>query len=158
MIEISDYVLDHTGWDWSTLLHHWTWLVPSKFAPWMVNRFGDVIMKLPDGSIHHLDIGNGSIRRVADNRDAFCTLCDDPAEADFFLMVALVDQLVAASRTIEAGHCYSYRVAPAFGGTYTLDNVLIKAVADHYDTFGPMHMLTKDIPNGTPIEFTTKKA
>jgi hypothetical protein len=39
-----------------------------------------------------------------------------------------------------------------------LDNVLIKTVADHYDTFGPMHMLAQDIPNGAPIEFTTKKA
>lgn len=158
MIDIRDYTLDHGAWDWPVLLRHWTWLVPSEFAPWMVNCFGDVIMKLPDGSIHHLDIGNGSIERVADNRDAFSSLCDDPKQANFFLMVPLVDQLVAAGRTLQNGQCYSYRIAPAFGGQYMLDNVLVKLMPDHYDAFGPLHRLTKDVPDGTQIEFTTNKA
>ena len=157
MTDIRDYLLEHAAWDWAALLQHWTWLVPAKFAPWMVNRFGDVIMTLPDGSIHHLDVGNGSIERVADNREAFSSLCDDPEQANFFLMIPLVDQLVAAGRVLERGHCYSYRVAPAFGGTYTLDNVVVKAVPDHFDAFGPLHMLTKDVPDGTRIEFTTEK-
>ena len=157
-MDIADYLLQHAGWDWSVLLRHWTWLVPPRFAPWMVNRFGDVIMKLPDGSIQHLDIGNGSIERVAENRDAFSALCDDPDQANFFLMIPLVDKLVEAGCTLQTGQCYSYRIAPVFGGSYTADNVLIKSIADHYDTFGPLHMLTKDIPDGTDIEFTTEKA
>ena len=73
-------------------------------------------------------------------------------------MIPLVDKLVEAGCTLQTGQCYSYRVAPAFGGSYTADNALIKSIADHYDTFGPLHMLTKDIPDGTDIEFTTKKA
>ena len=156
MTHLHDYLLDHSGWDWPALLRHWTWLVPPRFAPWMVNRFGDVIMKLPDGGIHHLDIGNGSLQRVADNRDAFLARCENAEEVNFFLMIPLVDQLVGDSRVLGAGQCYSYGVAPAFGGTYTWDNVLIKPIADHYDTFGPMHMLTKNVPDGTTIEFTTE--
>jgi hypothetical protein len=157
MIDLENYLLDHAGWDWSALLRHWRWLVPLRFAPWLVNRFGDVIMKLPDRSIHHLDIGNGSFKRVADNRDQFSVRCEDPDEANFFLMISLIDQLVAAGRTLQPGQCYSYAVAPAFGGTYASENVLIKSISDHYDIFGPLHRLTKDIPDGTVIEFTTNE-
>ena len=157
MIDLHGYLLEHETWDWATLLRHWKWLLPKQAAPWMVNRFGDVIMELPDGSIHHLDIGGGLIKPAAANRAAFRALCEDAEQANFYFMIPLVDELVAAGRTLAPGQCYSYWVAPAFEGTYTLDNVLIKSVADHYDTFGPMHMLTKDIPDGTLIEFTTKK-
>ena len=156
-MNIDGYLLDYSDWDWSAPLRDWTWLVPSDFAPWLVNRFGDVIMELPGGSIHHFDVGNGSIERVADNRDAFSKRCEDPDEANFFLMTPLIDQLVAAARALQSGQCYSYWVAPAFGGGYTLDNVFVKSIPDHYAAFGQMHMLTKDVPDGTTIEFTTEK-
>lgn len=121
----------------------------------MVNRFGDLFIRLDDSTIHHLDIGAGTLRRVAATCDEFCAICDDPEQANFFLMVPLVDELVAAGCALGPGECYSYRLAPAFEGTFTPENVVVRRIADHYNIFGPQHLLTKNIPDGTPIEFTT---
>ena len=154
-MNINDYLLEHESWHWRELLQHWTWLLPPSFTVWMVNRFGDLFIRLDDGTIHHLDTGSGTLRQVAATRDEFCGICDDPEQANFFLMVPLVDELVAAGRTLGPGECYSYQLAPAFEGTFTPDNVVVRPIADHYNIFGPQHLLTKDIPDGTSIEFTT---
>ena len=154
-MNINDYLLEHTGWQWRDLLQHWTWLLPPSFTVWMVNRFGDLFIRFDDGTIHHLDTGSGTLRQVAATRDEFCAICDDPEQANFFLMVPLVDELVAAGRTLRTGECYSYQLAPAFEGTFTPDNVVVRTIADHYNIFGPQHLLTKDIPDGTSIQFTT---
>ena len=154
-MNVHDYLLDHAEWHWPELLRHWTWLVPPTFTVWLVNRFGDLFIRLDDGSIHHLDIGAGTLQQVAATRDEFCDLIDDPEQANFFLMIPLVDELVAAGRVLGPGDCYSYQLAPAFQGSYTLDNLVVRPVAEHYHIFGPQHLLTKDIPDGTRIQFTT---
>jgi hypothetical protein len=48
---IQDYLIDHTHYDWPNLLVGWTWLLPPKFTVWLVNRFGDLFLVLPDDSI-----------------------------------------------------------------------------------------------------------
>jgi len=154
-MHVHDYLLDHADWQWMELLRHWTWLVPPTFTVWLVNRFGDLVIQLDDGSIHHLDIGAGSLEQVADTRDEFCDRLNDPEEATFFLMIPLVDDLVSAGRFLGPGECYSFNVAPAFQGSYTPDNFVVRSIAEHYNIFGPQHLLTKDIPNGTRIRFTT---
>jgi hypothetical protein len=154
-MNLHDYLLDHAHWQWPELLQHWTWLVPPTFTVWIVNRFGDLFICLDDNSIHHLDIGAGTLKRVAATRDEFCNRIDDPEQANFFLMIPLVDELVAAECLLSPDECYSYRLAPAFQGGYTLDNLVVRPIAEHYNIFGPLHLLTKDIPDGTPIRFTT---
>jgi len=156
-MNIHDYLLDHADWKWPELLVQWTWLVPPTFTVWLVNRFGDLFIQFDDGSIHHLDVGAGSLRQVAGTRGRFCDLINDPEQANFFLMIPLVDDLAAAGRIVGPGECYSFHVAPAFQGTYTLDNLVVRPIADHYNIFGPLHMLTKDIPDGTRIQFTTTR-
>jgi hypothetical protein len=156
-MNIHDYVLEHAGWPWGELLRHWTWILPPRFTVWIVNRFGDLFIRLDDETIHHLDTGSGTLRQIAPTRDAFCALCDAPEQANFFLMVPLVDELVAAGRTLGPRECYSYRLAPAFEGIFTVDNVVVRPIADHYDIFGPLHKLTKNVPDGAPIEFDTKE-
>ncbi len=156
MPDLHDYLLDHATWDWPVLLRKWTWLVPPSFTPWIVNRFGDLFIILGDASIHHLDIGVGTLYQVAPNRDEFCKLIDDSENSNNWLMIPLVDQLVAANKTLSVGECYSYRLAPAFGGSYTIENTKVLPVAQHYDTFGPLHELAKDVPNGTQVQFKVR--
>lgn len=152
-MNIDDYLLSSVGWQWSELLQHWTWLLPPRFQVWMVNRFGDLVIRLDDGTVHHLDVGAGTLRRVASSRDEFCEICEDTDEANFFLMIPLVDQLVSTGCTLGPGKCYSYCIAPAFEGTFTLENIVVRPIAEHYNIFGPQHLLTRHIPDGTPFEF-----
>jgi hypothetical protein len=70
-LSINDYLIEQSGIDWPVVLSGWSWLLPSKFTLWLVNRFADLFLVLPDGSIHVLDIGAGTLTRVADSRDDF---------------------------------------------------------------------------------------
>ncbi len=154
-MDINDYLLNHEGWQWRELLQGWKWLLPPRFTVWLVNRFGDLFIQLDDGSIHRLDICAGTFLQVAASRDEFCGLCGNPEQANDFLMMPLVDKLVAAERLLGPGECYSYHLNPAFGGDFTTGNVVVRSVIEHFAIFGPQHLLTKDIPDGTQVLFKT---
>ena len=88
-MNVHDYLIDHSGLDWAELLSGWEWLLPPEFTVWLMNRYGDLFLILPDGSIHMLDVGGGSLTKLAESRDEFCPshrrgrqcrrLADDPA-------------------------------------------------------------------------------
>ena len=67
-MSIHDYLIDHRGLDWPSLFAEWTWLVPTQFAVWLMNRFGDLFLVFDDGSVHMLDVGGGSLEQVANTR------------------------------------------------------------------------------------------
>ena len=48
--------------------------LPPEFSVWLMNRYGDLFVILPDGSIHMLDVGGGSLTRLAESRDDFARL------------------------------------------------------------------------------------
>jgi hypothetical protein len=68
-MDINDYLIDQTEKDWGALLRDWVPPLPSSFTLWLVNRFGDAfVVSDDDGSVHMLDVGGGTLARVADNR------------------------------------------------------------------------------------------
>src|SRR3954462_12118482 len=107
-MNVYDYLIDHNGLDGAQLLSGWEWLVPPEFSVWLMNRFGDLFLTLPDGTIHMLDVGGGSLTKLAESRDEFARIIDEDDNADDWLMIPLVDQLVAAGRVLELGQCYSF--------------------------------------------------
>jgi len=136
---VQDYLIDHTHYDWPNLLVGWTWLLPPKFTVWLVNRFGDLFLVLPDDSIHLLDLGAGTLTKLADSQDEFCHKIDEGENAIKWLMIPLVDRLVAADGRPPAGFCYSFRVLPVLGGQPTVENTIVRAIVDHYRTYGTVH-------------------
>ena len=156
-MNIHDYLIDQSGKDWSDLLSPWNWMLPKTFTVWIVNRFGDVFMVLDDDSVHMLDIGSGLLSRIASNRDEFADLMDQDGNADDWLMIPLVDELVASGLFLSEDQCYSYRVAPVLGGSYSLDNFEVTDLSVHYAIFGQINEQIKDIPDGTSIEFSIEE-
>ncbi len=76
MAKLSDYTIDHAGVDWSELLSCWAWLLPGELAVRIVNRFGDLFLTFDDRSINMLDVGRGTLTRLADDREQFASLID----------------------------------------------------------------------------------
>jgi hypothetical protein len=85
-ISVHDYLLDQTGFDWPRLLSEWKWLLPSEFRVWMVNRFGDLFLLLPDGAVSMLDVGAGTLMKMAEDRDDFCRKVDEDDNANNWLI------------------------------------------------------------------------
>jgi hypothetical protein len=86
-------------------LSGWQWLLPTEFTVWLMNRFGDLFLILPDGSVHMLDIGAGSLTKLAESRDDFARIIDEDDNADDWLMIPLVDGLVATGVNLQPGQC-----------------------------------------------------
>jgi hypothetical protein len=153
-MSLQDYIIDHRGFDWCALLKNWAWLLPRKFTLWIMNRFGDLFLVLDDGTVQMLDVGDGSLKKVAESRDDFGVKLDEDDNANNWLMISLVDRLVASGITLQEGKCYSYRQPPILGGDYTVENTVVLPVDQHYAGYGSLQEQIKDVPDGTQVTIT----
>lgn len=153
MPKLSDYTLDADGLDWSTLLASWTWLLPAEFTLWFANRFGDLFIELEDGSIQKLDVGNGTLEKLADSREAFSDAIDEENNVDDWLMIPLVDDLVDAGVTLGPGQCYSYVQLPVLGGDYSVANTRVVSLDRYHQALGPIHEKLKGLVDGAQATF-----
>ncbi|MEL6108533.1 MAG: T6SS immunity protein Tdi1 domain-containing protein [Planctomycetota bacterium] len=155
-MQMDDYLLDHAEVDWSSVLAPWHWLLPASLTIWIVNRFGDIFAVLDDGCVYMFDVGRGTIERVAESREHFGDLLDTDDNASDWLMIPLVDDLVAGDKTLKPGECYGYALNPVLGGDYTTGNTIVLPLGEHYRFNAEIHRQIKDLPDGAEvtIEFT----
>ncbi len=154
-MNIHDYLIDQTGLDWQSLLKEWHFLLPPEFRVWLLTRTGDLFISLPDGSIHMLDVGAGTLKQVANSREEFCTKIDEPGVADDWLMIPIVDHLVASGVVLGAGQCYSFRQLPVLGGTYKPENRVPFPIREHFGAWGSIHRQMVGLPDGATVIIKT---
>lgn len=148
-IAVANYLIDQSGIDWPKALESWSWLLPSKFSLWLVNRFADLFLVLPDGTVHMLDVGSGTLTKLADSRDDFCAKIDQGDNANQWLMLPLVDKLVATGVNLRPGQCYGFKTPPVLGGNYTVDNASPLPAWDYLGAYGSIHEQLRDVPDGS---------
>lgn len=151
-MNIHDYLIDQTGLEWSSLLQEWYWLLPPKFSVWLFTRAGDLFITLPDGSVHLLEVGSGQLRRVAASRHDACAQLDRPGVADEWLMIPVVDKLVASGCALSPGQCYSYKTLPILGGSYAFEGRVQLPIREHFGVWGGLHHKISDLPDGAKVE------
>jgi hypothetical protein len=150
-ISLADYLIDQSGIDWSKALESWGWLLPPEFTLWLVNRFADLFLVLPDGTVHMLDVGTGTLTKVAESRDDFCNKIDEEDNANQWLMIPLVDRMVAAGVVLQAGQCYGFKTPPVLGGDYSVENAGPLPVCDYLGGYGSIHEQLQDVPDGSRV-------
>jgi hypothetical protein len=149
ILKLDDYTLDPDGLDWGDLLASWAWLLPAEFTLWFANRFGDLFIVLDDDSVQKLDVGTGALEALAESREAFSEAMDDIGNANDWLMIPLVDDLVAAGVTLGPGQCYSYVQLPVLGGDYSVENIRVVSLEQNYRALGAVHKKIKGLADGT---------
>lgn len=156
-MNVHDYLIDHSGLDWAHLLTGWEWLLPPEFTVWLMNKYGDLFLIAPDGSVHMLDIGAGSLTKLAESRDDFSRLIDEDENAEDWLMIPLVDRLVEAGVHLKPGECYSFLTPPILGGDYTVENTVVLPITEQYGLYGSYHEQLRNVPNGTKVVIKVQK-
>ena len=152
-MDINDYLIDHRGFDWPTILGEWTWLLPGKeFTLWLMNRFGELFIVMDSGSVHLLHVCDGSVEKVAESRDDFCRLVDEDNNANDWFMIPFIDKLVAAGKLLKEGRCYSFVLPPVLGGEYTVENTSDLNVEEHFSVYSSIHHQIKDLPDGSRVQ------
>lgn len=151
-MNINDYLLERGDSDWAALLADWNWILPPRFTLWLVNRYGDLFLVLPeDGSVCMLDVGAGTLRRIAGDQEQFDALLRQDNNANEWLMIPLVDDCVAAGLELPPGHCYGFRQPPALGGAYELANTEVVDLYTHYSNLGQLHaQIWESLPRNPP--------
>jgi hypothetical protein len=150
-VSVHNYLIDHDGFDWPSLLSAWSWLLPPEFTVWLVNRFGDLFIVPTDGTVLMLDIGACALTKLAESRDDFVRKIDEAGNADDWMMIPLVNRLTATGAILGTGECYSYKLPPILGGEYTVENTAILKLAEHYGAYGSIHEQLRDIPDGAQV-------
>jgi Domain of unknown function (DUF1851) len=156
-MNLRDYLIDCSRFDWRKLFASWHWLLPSEFTTWIMNRFGDLFLETPDGKIHRLALDDGSLTVLAGSKDQFCGKLDEQEVANDWLLIPLVDELVEVGKVLKEGQCYSFIQIPILGGDYLVENVAVRDVVYQYAALGPIFEKLKDVPDGTQVNFEIKK-
>ncbi len=150
-VSIQDYLIEQAGIDWSEALSTWSWLLPTELTLWLINKFGDLFMVYPDGTVHMLDVGAGTLARIADSRDDFCTKIDESDNAAAWLLIPFANRLVAGGMRLNSGQCYGLVTPPVLGGQYVIENIYQISVASYLCLLGEIHEQLRDLPDGTKV-------
>jgi hypothetical protein len=150
-LSVHDYLIDHAGFDWPQLLAGWARLLPREFTVLLMNRFGDLFLVYSDGTVHMLDVGGSTVDCVAASRDDFWTRINQDDNANQWLMIPLVDKLVAAGLTLGPGQCYGYKLPPVLGGTYSVENTAMLPITEHLAFSADLHEQLGSVPDGEQV-------
>lgn len=150
-MDLNDYLIDQDGLDWGKLLAEWVPPLPAEFTVWMVNRFGDLIVVLEDGSVHYMDFSVNELRQIADTQDDFCIRIDQGDNADEWLMIPVVDACVSVGMRLKPNQCYSFKIPAVLGGKYEIENIAPLDIEVNYSFLADIHRQIKDLPDGTKI-------
>src|SRR5262249_11914395 len=104
-----------------------------------------------DGMVHMLDVGAGTLSKVADSRDDFCAKIDEGDNANQWLMIPLVDKMVAAGVVLRPAQCYGFKIPPVLGGDYSVENAGPLPVWDYLSAYGYIHEQLRDAPDGSQV-------
>jgi hypothetical protein len=122
-----------------------------------MNRYGDLFLILPDGSVHMLDVGGGLLPKLAESKDGFSCVIDEDNNADDWLMIPLVDRLVEAGVHLKPGECYSFLIPPILGGDYTVENTVVLPITEHFGVYASYHEQLRDVPDGSKVVINVQK-
>ncbi len=156
-MKLDDYILDTTKVRWPTALSTWRWLIPSSLTVWFTNRFGDLFVTLEDSSIHRLSMDGGTLDRLAASREEFERKVDEDQNYNDWLMIPLIDRLVAAGVILSPGQCYAFVQLPVLGGSYGIENVRPVGVEERIAFLGDVYRQIVDLPQGAKVKFEWKK-
>ena len=150
-MNVAGYLIDQKGHDWNALLSPWHEKLPQEFTLWMVNRFGDLFIVRDDETVWTLRMDEGNLERRANNREHFRELIDQGNNANDWLLIPLVDNLVATGVTLAPGECYGFAIPPIIGGEYSLTNIRRKELREYYSFLADFYRQIADVPDGSPV-------
>jgi len=156
-MDVMDYLIDLEGKDWEELLVGWRFLLPESFNVWLVNRVGDVFAVFEDDSVHMLNVGRGTIERVADNCEDFVNRLDRDNHANTWMRATLVNRCMKAGLRLGDGQCYGFKLPPMLGGACDVENIVIMDLQKHYSLLSDLCEQTVELPDGTKVSLAIGK-
>jgi hypothetical protein len=134
------------------LLDDWTWLLGPEKSPLLLTVSGDAfVLDVRDETVHFLNVSAGEVFQIAQTREAFKALLDDPAFVEEYLCLHFVEHLRARGMVLKRNEIYSYRLPLSLGGEVSADNIDMVDAEVHFSIAGQIARQIADLPEGAPI-------
>ncbi len=153
-MNLEDYLVEFAKLPFSALMANWRWLIPTgtKMEPWLMNCFGDLFWFDDAGRVQLLNVTEGDCEVLADSEDEFFDRLAELENAQMWLMLDFVDEIVEAHGKLRPGQCYGFKELPILGGEYEVDNVYVSPIVKYWDFCGDVHEQIDRLPDGAEIE------
>ena len=155
IMTINDLTVNISHLDRETLLSDWQWLIGTTKFPVLATLAGDAFVQdSTDGSVHFLDVVEGTCTEIASDGASFQQLLGDREFVMRHLSVQLVAPLIRAG-TLPAGQIFSWRQPPVLGGPYSAENLEPTDLSVHFSMLGQIWQQAARLPEGTQIGSVT---
>ncbi len=153
---INDLTVNISHLDRAALLSEWQWLIGTTKFPVLATLAGDAFVQdATDGSVHFLDVVEGTCTEIASDGASFQQLLGDKEFVMRHLSVQLVAPLIRAGSLPAAGQILSWRQPPVLGGSYSAENLEPTDISVHFSMLGQIWQQASRLPEGTPIGSVT---
>jgi hypothetical protein len=150
-LTINQLTKDISTVDIDDILSCWTWKTADMKAVAAMSVLGDLFLVGKDDAVYWLQTDGGELTRVADDLPQFEQYIGDKEKVDSWFLPVLVEQLIAAGKTLKEDEIYSFKKMPVIGGEYSLDNIEPTDISVHFAFTGQISQQIKDLPDGTKV-------
>jgi hypothetical protein len=151
-VTLDDLTVSFSHLDRAELLADWQWLIGTARLPILLTACGNAFVQdKNDGTVHFLNVGAGTLERVADSGDEFRTLLNQKQFVVDHFEVQLIGDLRLSGRALKPGEIYSLKHPPALGGEYVPSNVEACDIEVHFSIAGQLMQQVSALPEGTVV-------
>ncbi|SKA09304.1 T6SS immunity protein Tdi1 domain-containing protein [Sediminibacterium ginsengisoli] len=156
-LTLKELTKDISKIDFDDILSCWQWLIKDMKAIAAVSVIGDVFFIGNDKGVYWMQTDTGTLSKIAANPEQFEALLADEKTVDNWFLPGLVEQLLNAGKTLKENQVYSYKLSPAIGGDYSVENLEPTDMSVHFAFAGQICEQVQNLPDGTKLNITFQK-
>ena len=153
----NDLQIDFNHIEPNRLTESWIWLIGTDKRPILMSSIGDLFLTDKNGVCYWLNVGDGTVEKVADSITQFKEKLQDESQVDEWFLIGLVEELKEKGLELTDKHLYGYKKLPSLGGEYNAENFELTDIEVHFEFCGQIHKQIKDLPDGTKVNITVSK-
>lgn len=152
----DDLKVDFSYIDLKRITESWDWLIGNDKTPILVSSIGDIFLEDRKGKCYWLNVGEGIIEKVADNKIEFKEKLNNNEIVSEWFLVELVAELKKEGLELTEKKLYGYKKLPVLGGEYEPENFELTDIEVHFELSGQIHKQIKDLPDGTKVKIVNE--
>jgi hypothetical protein len=134
----------------ASALADWNWLDLGGRVPMFTSWFGDMFLSGENG-IWFLDTLEGTLTHQWRDALSLQAALNTVEGQDKFLMWGLAQAVLAKGQSPSDLQVLSFKIMPAIGGSFDLDNIEVSDLVVSLSIMGQVHRQLKDLAPGTKI-------
>jgi hypothetical protein len=153
MENIQKYFLESQEINWKKYISGYRCFRGMTIQVWFGNLFGDILFRNSDHEVCYFDSSAGDFRKLGNSKDHFLDWLESSKDhQDDIFMIPLVDECLKKGMNLQKGECYSFLTLPILGGDFSVENIFVDKMENHYAIASQICNNIEGLPDGTHVE------